>query len=103
MSDPIHMFKVDDGETHWVVAKHPAHAVDLICNSHGIDRKEYLDAGDPTIEQCDPQRVILVHLDVAVNAPSWLPESSSIRVEARTTAQGWIEKGEYGIAVSSLY
>ncbi len=104
---PLHVFKVDDGSTTWVAAKHPGEVMKIMAGSMGCSTQEYREEYEPTIERMNPGEEIRIHQDgIEVDpkkADPPLPPAARFEVMAITRAQDWIDMKFHGLIASTEY
>lgn len=104
---PLHVFKVDDGSTTWVAAKHPGEVVKIMAGSMGCSAQEYRKEYEPVIFRMAPGEEIRIHQDgIEVDpkkADPPLPPTTRFEVMAITRAQDWIDMKFHGVIASTEY
>ncbi len=112
MSNAMHVFKVEDGATHWVVARQPAHAIRLVAESFGFkDIGEYIRDQEPDTKRLERYETVEVRLDVDVPRDLYehelegLPKGTDVAcsVVAHVRAGDMADLGEPGVFCSSEY
>lgn len=104
--DPrLHVFKVEDGGTHWVAEAHPGKVSQVMADSHQISRAEYAREYEPKICRMEPHETVEIIQDCAQVVPDTLdlnlPENTFLRVVAVTTVRDWIQLGFRGIIATT--
>lgn len=59
-----YVFKVEDGATHWVVARHEGEAANLIAGSYGMTRSDWQGEYEVEIEKLREYDRVRINLDV---------------------------------------
>jgi len=103
------LFRIDDGETWWVVAPTDENAVDQIRESMGMTRDEYIDeiGEGPDVVVMSPHEVVEITME---DVPSTIyreiiesiPDGLSARIVMSGTVQEWIDGHGEGIIGSTL-
>lgn len=104
---PLHVYKVDDGSTTWVAAKHPGEVLRILAISLGCSVREYEEEYEPLIKRISPGEEIRIHQDGvkidAKKADQPLPRATRFEVMAITRAQDWIDMKFHGVIASTEY
>lgn len=106
----MHCYKIEDGETHYYVAKHPADAIQQHARFHCCTRNQYCDEfPDHVCREMGSDERIEINLSNEWNPeiPEYiaksLPQPIFLDIKAKTVAKDWIDFGHYGLICSSVY
>lgn len=94
----VWMWKIDDGETHWVAAVSKDRAVEVLNAHFEGDRQE--DGELPLVELVPMMETIRVTPDAHFVDAKEIPPGGRVVIEA--TALQWTQMGE-GLVASSVY
>lgn len=109
MSEEFNVYKVDDGEFHWVVASSPEQAVDTLSKVYGFDVREEaeLNGFEVEVTQLDSDKKLTVSFDDEALAESCGDyESENGRYHVPQTAAEWVEHAvehEYSLLGSTVF
>jgi len=102
------VYRIEDEEEHWVAAKHPGRAVEVLAESFGYEsRADYLVEHEPETTEVPPHESVRVRLDFTPEIPEHeakhLPEG--VRAEqlwVSGPASAWASEAE-GVIASTVY
>lgn len=84
---PTKVFCVEDGGTHWVVARHEGEAANLIAGSMGMTRRAWYQEYEVEIRELAPHDRIRINLDVdAAQARAFVHDKPVVRGDLRIEA-----------------
>lgn len=86
-TERLKVYEVEDGVTSWVCARHPADAIDMLAESIGVSREEYLRDQEPEDREMAAHETIRIRVDYLSDAArdemiEGLPEGSRAALSA---------------------
>ncbi len=99
------VWKVEDGATHWVAARHPGEMGDLCAKACGVTRTEWSAQYAPTWKEVPSHELIDVRMEGAQVDPESLdgplPRNYTTTTKVTATARAWAEACGPGIIAST--
>ncbi len=107
---PCKVYKVKDGGTHWVCARTPAHAFDMLADSIDMTVEEYMREQGPEATELDPMDRVKIWMEFstekiaeAVYGPIIDGVDPVFQVDQVVNVGDLMKRGKYEIICSSEF